>query len=97
MSNNSELFTLIFFVVIIFLVMFRGSWVDEAIAYRASETQGYSDAKVIDHSWFAIGLRGCSSRDAARFTLRATNTNGKEVEYYVCTGWIFKSATIRTK
>lgn len=75
----------------------RGAFVDKSVAERALETQGYSNVKIIDHSWFAVGLRGCDEKDAARFTATATNPAGREVQLYVCTGWLFKGATIRTK
>jgi hypothetical protein len=84
-------------IIIFFLAIFRGTMVDEKVAYQAAEIQGYSNVEVVDHAWFFVGLRGCSSHDAARFTVKATNPAGKDVEYYVCSGWIFKGATIRTK
>ena len=75
----------------------RGALISEDIAVRALDTQGYSDITITDHSWFAIGMRGCDEKDAARFTATTKNPAGKEVQVYVCTGWIFKGATIRTK
>jgi hypothetical protein len=77
--------------------MFRGILVNDDIAYRSAEVQGYSNVRVLDHSWFAVGFRGCSSHDAARFTLKATNSAGKDTQFYVCSGWLFKAATIRTE
>jgi hypothetical protein len=84
--------------ILLFILVFcRGAFVDEEIAYSSSETQGYTNVKVIDHSWFLVGLQGCSAHDAARFTVKAVNPAGREVEYYICSGWLFKGATLRTK
>lgn len=90
---------LIIIIVVVFLPLSfcRGILVDESVAIRAMETQGYSNIEVVDHTWFIVGLRGCSKNDAARFTVKAINPAGKDIECYVCTGWIFKGATIRTK
>ncbi len=76
--------------------IFRGLWADKSTALRALEKQGYSDVRIIDHSWFMVSVRGCSNSDAAKFTALAKNPVGKEVECFVCTGWPFKGATIRT-
>lgn len=75
----------------------RGVLVREDVAVRALEIQGYSDIKVTDSAWFAVGYRGCDEKDAARFTAVAKNPAGKQVQVYVCTGWPFKGATVRTK
>ncbi|MCK5096299.1 MAG: hypothetical protein KAR24_03020 [Candidatus Pacebacteria bacterium] len=92
-----ELIATIVVVIIFLFSICRGVLVEENVAIRAAETQGYSNAKVIDHAWFFVRLRGCDSHDAARFTIQATNPVGKDIECYVCTGWIFKGATIRTQ
>ena len=75
----------------------RGAFVNQDVAVKALDTQGYSNVKITDRAWFAVGMRGCDEKDAARFTATATNPIGKKVQVYVCTGWIFKGATIRTK
>lgn len=77
-------------------VQFRGSLVDKDVAIRALEKQGYSNIEIINHQYFAVGWKGCDSKDAAKFTARVTNPAGKRVEVFVCTGWLFKGATIRT-
>ena len=78
------------------LIACRGSCVDDSIAYRSMDKQGYTDVKVTNHSFFMVGLRGCSYHDAAKFNVKAKNPAGKVVNVYVCTGFIFKGATIRT-
>jgi hypothetical protein len=92
-----DLVMIIVAVVIVVFSLCRGAFVSDDIAYRAAKNQGFSNVKVVDDAWFAVGLRGCSSHDAARFTIHATNPAGDEVECYVCSGWLFKGATIRTK
>jgi hypothetical protein len=79
-----------------FLAMCRGCLVEEAVAVRALDTQGYQNIRIVDHVWFGIGLRGCSGHDAAKFVAEVTNPAGKKVQVFVCTGWLFKGSTIRT-
>jgi len=88
---------LVIFIVITFATLFRGVFVDSDEAVRALQTQGYSDIKITDKAIFFISLRGGSREDAAMFTAHAKNPVGKEVIVYVCVGWPFKGATIRTK
>jgi prepilin-type N-terminal cleavage/methylation domain-containing protein len=102
---NSKGFTLLELLYSLFIVaiicvafssVFRGMLVNEDVAIRALEKQGYSDIKIISHNWFLVGVRGCDGKDAAKFTARVKNPAGKDTEVFVCTGWIFKGATIRT-
>lgn len=95
--DKGKLVIVLFFLVLFSFVLSRGVWVDKSVAVRALEIQGYQNIEVLDHAWFVVGMRGCDEKDAARFTVRATNALGKNVELYVCSGWIFKGATIRTK
>lgn len=97
MRGLGTFFLVVIVILILILSFARGIFVDEDIAIRAAEIHGYTNVRVVDHAWFAVGLRGCSDTDAARFTIVATNPADKEVECYVCTGWLFKAATIRTK
>ena len=83
-------------VVAIVLSIFRGLFVDQLIAVRALEKQGYENIQISEKDWFIVGLRGCDGKDAAKFVARATNSLKKEVELNVCVGWPFKGATIRT-
>lgn len=79
-----------------FVAIFQGQWVDEAIAFRTLETQGYANAQIVKTNRFFVAMRGCGSNDAAKFTMKAKNPVGKEVELFVCAGWLFKGATIRS-
>lgn len=102
MSRNQNGFTLIevalslTIIVILFFVFFRGFFVNSDIAARALEKQGYEDVQIMEKAWLLIGLRGCDGKDAAKFVAKVTNPAKKSAEVYVCVGWPFKGATIRT-
>ena len=78
------------------IIACRGVFADENAARESLKKQGYSKVRIIDKSFFMVGLRGCDEKDAAKFTVKAVNPAGILVEVYVCTGWPFKGATIRT-
>lgn len=73
-----------------------GKFVDESTAIRALEKQGYSNIEVVDKDIWFVSLRGCGDEDVAKFDAVATNPAGKEVDVFVCIGWPFKGATVRT-
>lgn len=75
----------------------RGFIVDENVAVRALETQGFSNIEITGKNWVVPFLVGCDKNDAVRFTARAKNSLGKTVDVMVCAGWPFKGATVRTK
>jgi hypothetical protein len=83
--------------VILFFITFRGIFASQDVAVRTLEAQGFSDIQIVDHAWFAVGMRGCDNKDAARFTATGINPAGKPTKVYVCTGVIFKGGTIRVK
>ncbi len=74
---------------------FRGAFLDDSKARRALETEGFTNATLLDHSYAFMTFRGGERSDAARFTFEATNPIGKRVTVYVFDGWPFKGATIR--
>lgn len=84
------------FFVIVFFAIFGGIWADPQLAIRAAENQGFSQVRIVDKSWFAVSFKGCSNSDAAKFSIKAINPSGKEVEMSVCVGWPFKGATLRS-
>ena len=84
-------------IILFFLFLFRGVLVSQDVAVRALEAQGHSNIEIVDSAWFAVGLRGCDTGDAARFTARVINPAGKPAEIYVCSGAFFKGGTIRTR
>lgn len=92
-----EVLIFVIMIVLVLATMSRGAFADEQVAIRTLETQGYSNLQITEHVWFAVGFRGCDKNDAARFTARATNPAGKQVEVCVCTGLFFKGGTIRVR
>ena len=97
MKNLLYALIVILFVVLVIGGICRGILVEESVAVRALEIQGYTDIEIVDHAWCFVGFRGCDRNDAARITATATNPVGRRVEVYVCSGWLFKGSTIRTK
>lgn len=75
--------------------VFAGLFVDQSIAIRALENQGFTNVKIVDKQWFAVSMRGCGN-DVAKFLARAVNPAHDEVELFVCVGWPFKGATVRS-
>lgn len=91
-----EFLMVVFVIVTLPLVFFRGTFVDSSIAIRALEKQGYENISIVKEDRFFAWVHGCDARDAARFAMKATNPAKKEVELSVCAGWPLKGATIRT-
>ena len=88
---------MLLFLGVLFLSCCRGIFVNEDVATRALETQGFSEIQIVDKDWLFVSLRGGGREDAVRFTAIATNPVGKQVKVFVFAGWPFKGATIRTK
>jgi hypothetical protein len=95
-STSRTIFGVALWVGIALVLMGRGSCADPQSAVTALKNQGFSHVIIIDQSYMFVGVRGCDGSDAARFTAQATNPVGKRVKLYVCVGWPFKGATIRT-
>jgi len=96
-SEYLKLSIILGFSICFILLMFsRGVFVKENLANRSLEKQGYNNVEVTNKDWFFVGFRGCDMNDAAKITANATNPAGKQTEIFVCTGWPFKGATIRT-
>ena len=91
----AELAVIMLGIMIFVISIFSGIFVDQSIAKRALENQGFTHVRVIDKQWFFVGMRGCG-RDVAKFTAHAVNSEAKEVEVFVCVGWPFKGATVRS-
>lgn len=74
----------------------RGALVPENEAIEALQKSGYTDVRIRSSAWFAVGLRGCSEKDAAMFRASATNSTGQRVDdIIVCSGWPLKGMTVR--
>ena len=76
------------------LLLFRGYFVDQQVAIKAAQTQGYANVKVLGKT--VIFPLGCGRADAVKFYLSAINPRNQEVKIYVCSGWPFKGSTVRT-
>ncbi len=76
---------------------FSGILVKDQKAITAAETNGFTNVKVLEHDWLLVQFRGCDRSDVARFTISATNPANQQVQFYICSGWLFKGTTIRTK
>ncbi len=59
-------------------------------ANRALDAAGYSDITIGGYSWF-----DCSKDDFYHTEFTAKNPSGKYISGTVCSGLLFKSATIR--
>ena len=59
-------------------------------AHRALENSGYTDVQITGYDFFA-----CSGDDFFHTGFTAKNLNGVEVQGTVCSGLLFKNATIR--
>lgn len=62
----------------------------ETDARRALEAEGFKDIRVTGYDWFA-----CAKDDTYHTGFVAKNREGREVRGVVCSGMIFKNATIR--
>jgi hypothetical protein len=62
----------------------------ESDAMRALSAEGYKDVKFTGYDWFA-----CAKDDTFHTGFTAINRDGKVVSGVVCSGLVFKNATIR--
>lgn len=84
-------------IVLILASTLRGCFAKQESAVKALETQGYNHVQITDKDIVLVGVRGCSRSDAAKFEATALNPAGKPVEVFVCMGWPFKGATVRSR
>lgn len=63
---------------------------NSADAQRTLDSAGYTDIHILGYSFFA-----CSQDDFYHIRFTATNYQGKAVKGTVCSGLLFKDATIR--
>ena len=98
--NATAITVLIVLFCVLWVILFgfpTGILVDEQKAINALEDAGYSQIEITDRAIFFIRFRGGDRRDSVRFTAKALNPLGKEVEVYIFSGWLFKAPTIRAK
>lgn len=90
---------LIVFVFLLFTV--RSAFIiitnDESMAHKAMQAHGYSNIQITSREWFAIAYRGCGALNAVRFSVKATDHEGKDVRAYVCYGWPFPTTIVIEK
>ncbi len=84
-------------IALIALTFFGGLLVDEGVAIKTLETQGFSNIQIVDRDWLFILFRGGAPSDNVRFEAVATNPIGEIVTVYVYAGWPFKAGTIRAR
>lgn len=81
--------------VLIILYLCRGAMVEDVVAIKALEEQGFQKVEINEKAWFLIELRG-GGHDCVRFKAAAINSLNRPVEVLVFAGWPFKGATIRS-
>lgn len=59
-------------------------------AHRALEAEGFTNIEIQGHAFFA-----CKDDDFFSTSFIATNPSGRPVKGAVCSGFLFKNATIR--
>lgn len=72
------------------VLLFLTGCTSKADAERALKAQGFNDIKITGYNLFA-----CSEDDFYHTGFTARNQNGKYVSGTVCSGLLFKDATIR--
>lgn len=65
----------------------HGALVDEKFVLAQVERRGYTNVALVNHEWFAMGIRSWDKFKAARFTFSATDDAGEEVTVIVYTGY----------
>ena len=77
-------------VLIFLLAIFICGCTNSNDAKRALKASGFTDIKMTGYQWFA-----CSQDDFYHTGFIATNAQGKQVKGTVCSGLLFKNATVR--
>lgn len=98
MKKESLLFAMIIVTLVlvhIFIGLLSGLLTHESSAIEALENQGFSNIWITDKQWFFVLLRGCWF-DSVKFTAHAVNPAYKDVEIFVCIGWPFRGATVKS-
>lgn len=72
-----------------------GGFIDESVARKTLELQGYRNVEIVHKDeWFVV-MRGCGGGDFAKFDVVAINHAGEKTSLYVCAG-LFTKPSIRT-
>ena len=75
---------------LIALIILLVGCTSEVDAIRALDAEGYKDIKFTGYQWF-----DCGRDDTYHTGFEAINREGKIVRGTVCSGFLFKNATIR--
>lgn len=86
---------IIFAIVVGILALFQSLYVEESVVMRALEVQGYSQIKIVEVDRYFGNMPDCGPLDFAKYTVRAKNSSGNEVEVFACTDWL--GATLQSK
>ena len=78
-----------FLLIIVAAIALTGCY-DSDGSKKILDDQGYTDVKTNGHAWFA-----CSDDDNLATSFEAVSPAGKPVAGAVCSGFLFKNATIR--
>lgn len=81
---------LILIIACIFMIGFVSACTNPTDAERALRSAGYSDIQIDGYAWFS-----CGEDDFYHTKFTATNPVGERVSGVVCSGLVFKDATIR--
>ena len=71
---------------VIVVTSLEGFFADKDSVIRELENLGYSEIKILRHSWFLVALRGGGKNGTAKFTVSAKNPQGKRSVFVFCTG-----------
>jgi len=87
------------FISIVLLAFFAFVFVmnmdDSSSAEQALINAGFSHPTCSENHWFLKQMNGCSEDDSFAWDCTAINSKGKKINVTVCTGLLFKKATIR--
>ena len=89
MSIEKILFIILLILTLLFFII-EGSFVDESVAIKALQKQGFTDINITKKEWIFVGFLGCGEDDSVKFTAIAKNPRNETVDIYVCSGWLFK-------
>ncbi len=70
-------------------------FVENSDAIRAAQSAGLAAPRIVERHNFFAGRRGCTSGDAAAFTVTGSDGHGEPAEATVCCGTWFQGCVVR--
>lgn len=70
--------------------------ISDSRPFRAAQTMGFTDVKMVSYTVLFTSLKGCGLADAKEWYMEGTNAQGQRVSFIVCGGF-FKDNTIRVR